>query len=67
IFRRDFDWRWVDYHEKAYSHLAEQALDLARYLNEPRPKHYWQDGTQIFADGYNDFDKISSNVVLSDC
>ncbi|VDN92511.1 unnamed protein product, partial [Brugia pahangi] len=67
IFRKDFDWRWYAYHEKAYSHLEEQAQILLDYLNSPRPKHVWSDGTEIFAKGWNDINDITTNVIISNC
>uniref|UniRef100_A0A0R3RNE2 Transposase n=1 Tax=Elaeophora elaphi TaxID=1147741 RepID=A0A0R3RNE2_9BILA len=52
LYRKDFDWRWHPYHEKAYSHLEEQGELLLKYLNSPRPQHVWPDGTRIFAKGW---------------
>ncbi|KAK6100797.1 hypothetical protein QQG55_2110 [Brugia pahangi] len=67
LYRKDFDWRWYAYHEKAYSHLEEQAQILLDYLNSPRPKHVWSDGTEIFAKGWNDINDITTNVIISNC
>lgn len=67
LFRKDFDWRWHPYHEKAYSHLEEQGQLLVDYLNSPRPQHVWSDGTRIFAEGWDSADDITTNVVISNC
>ncbi|VBB30400.1 unnamed protein product, partial [Acanthocheilonema viteae] len=65
LYRRDFDWRWRPYHEKAYTHLEEQGELLLDYLNSPRPQHVWSDGSRIFADGWDNIDDTTTNVVIS--
>uniref|UniRef100_A0A915PX50 Protein phosphatase 1 regulatory subunit 7 n=1 Tax=Setaria digitata TaxID=48799 RepID=A0A915PX50_9BILA len=63
--RKDFDWRWHPYDEKAYTHLEEQGQRLLAYLNEPHENHTWSDGTKIFAKDWDNPRRISSNVVIS--
>ncbi|CAG9531365.1 unnamed protein product [Cercopithifilaria johnstoni] len=67
LHRNDFNWQWRPYHEKSYSHLEEQAQQLLDYLNSPHSQHIWSDGTRIFADGWDNANDITTNVVISNC